>query len=223
MSFGPIESQIWVSQIATETPQRIDGRPRPRSGMRTGVAPRGRRCQACAGSSNEAVGFRYFAALLAVLESSTRYLITAYLVCCCSTGTANVVLLVWSWDVVVAPKVPLVELPFVVVGYRDNGGTWRHPSRSVVFVGDLIDRGPKQLATVDLVRRMVEAGSARCVMGNHEPPHLCKSSRSPCTPNAPCDSPTRSIHPSMSDSGPSTAAADPWRPDASTHARCAKG
>jgi hypothetical protein len=27
----------------------------------------------------------------------------------------------------------------------------------------------------------------------------------------------------MSDSGPSTAAADPWRPDASTHARCAKG
>jgi hypothetical protein len=32
----------------------------------------------------------------------------------------------------------------------------------------LIDRGPKQLATVDLVRRMVEAGSARGVMGNHE-------------------------------------------------------
>jgi len=45
---------------------------------------------------------------------------------------------------------------------------YRHPSRSVIFVGDLIDRGPRQLATVDLVRRMVEAGSARCVMGNHE-------------------------------------------------------
>jgi hypothetical protein len=54
------------------------------------------------------------------------------------------------------------------LGYRDSGGTWRHPSRSVIFLGDLIDRGPKQLATVDLVRRMVEAGSARCVMGNHE-------------------------------------------------------
>jgi hypothetical protein len=38
----------------------------------------------------------------------------------------------------------------------------------VIFLGDLIDRGPKQLATVDLVRQMVEAGSARCVMGNHE-------------------------------------------------------
>jgi hypothetical protein len=54
------------------------------------------------------------------------------------------------------------------LGYRDTCGAWRHPSRSAIFVGDLIDRGPKQLATVDLVRRMVEAGSARCVMGNHE-------------------------------------------------------
>jgi hypothetical protein len=54
------------------------------------------------------------------------------------------------------------------LGYRDSGGAWRHPDRSVIFVGDLIDRGPKQLATVALVRRMVEAGSARCVMGNHE-------------------------------------------------------
>jgi hypothetical protein len=54
------------------------------------------------------------------------------------------------------------------LGYCEAGGTWRHTSRSVIFVGDLIDRGPKQLATVDLVRRMVEAGSARCVMGNHE-------------------------------------------------------
>jgi hypothetical protein len=37
--------------------------------------------------------------------------------------------------------------------YRETGGAWRHPFRSVIFVGDLIDRGPKQLATVDLVRR----------------------------------------------------------------------
>jgi hypothetical protein len=54
------------------------------------------------------------------------------------------------------------------LGYRDTGGAFRHPSRSIIFLGDLIDRGPKQLATVDLVRGMVEAGSARCVMGNHE-------------------------------------------------------
>lgn len=30
------------------------------------------------------------------------------------------------------------------------------------------DVQPKQLATVDLVRAMVEAGSARCILGNHE-------------------------------------------------------
>ncbi len=55
-----------------------------------------------------------------------------------------------------------------LLGYRDSAGTWCHPGRTAIFVGDLIDRGPKQLETVDLVRRMVESGSAQCVLGNHE-------------------------------------------------------
>jgi hypothetical protein len=54
------------------------------------------------------------------------------------------------------------------LGYSERNGAWRHPSRSVVFVGDLIDRGPGQLPTLKLVRSMVDAGSARAVMGNHE-------------------------------------------------------
>lgn len=54
------------------------------------------------------------------------------------------------------------------LGYRKTERSWRHPQRTAVFVGDLIDRGPKQVATVDLVRRMVEAGAARCILGNHE-------------------------------------------------------
>lgn len=54
------------------------------------------------------------------------------------------------------------------LGYSATQGVWRHPSRTAVFVGDLIDRGPKQVATVDLVRAMVEAGAARCILGNHE-------------------------------------------------------
>ena len=54
------------------------------------------------------------------------------------------------------------------LGYREQAGTFRHPGRTAIFVGDLVDRGPKQLATGDLVRRMVEAGSALCIMGNHE-------------------------------------------------------
>lgn len=54
------------------------------------------------------------------------------------------------------------------MGYRRHLKTWRHPERTAVFVGDLIDRGPRQLDTVEIVRHMVDAGSARIVMGNHE-------------------------------------------------------
>jgi len=54
------------------------------------------------------------------------------------------------------------------LGYRHRDGAWRHPDRSVVFLGDLIDYGRRQLETVDLVRAMIDAGSARSVMGNHE-------------------------------------------------------
>jgi Calcineurin-like phosphoesterase len=54
------------------------------------------------------------------------------------------------------------------LGYSESDGAWGHPSRTAIFVGDLIDRGPKQLETVDLVRAMVESGGAQCILGNHE-------------------------------------------------------
>jgi calcineurin-like phosphoesterase family protein len=54
------------------------------------------------------------------------------------------------------------------LGYEHRDGAWRHRERVAVFVGDLIDRGPEQLATLRLVRSMVDAGSARIVLGNHE-------------------------------------------------------
>ena len=54
------------------------------------------------------------------------------------------------------------------LGYRDEHGSWRHPTRRAVFVGDLIDRGPQQLQTLRIVRPMVDAGAAEVVMGNHE-------------------------------------------------------
>ncbi|BCS35972.1 metallophosphatase [Luteitalea sp. TBR-22] len=54
------------------------------------------------------------------------------------------------------------------LGYEDRGGTWRHPERTAVFVGDFIDRGPEQLRAVGIVRRMIDAGAALAVMGNHE-------------------------------------------------------
>ncbi|MBD2210849.1 polynucleotide kinase-phosphatase [Nostoc linckia FACHB-104] len=47
--------------------------------------------------------------------------------------------------------------------------TYYHPQgRKAVFLGDLVDRGPRILDTVKLVRNMVTAGTGICVPGNHE-------------------------------------------------------
>jgi len=44
-----------------------------------------------------------------------------------------------------------------------------HPrNRKIVFLGDLVDRGPRNLDSLRLARNMVQAGSALCVPGNHE-------------------------------------------------------
>lgn len=50
-----------------------------------------------------------------------------------------------------------------------SGPVYAHPlGRKAVFVGDLVDRGPRILDTIRLVRNMVAAGSAFCVPGNHD-------------------------------------------------------
>lgn len=54
------------------------------------------------------------------------------------------------------------------LGYRHTQGAWRHPTRKARFVGDLIDRGPGQLRTLQIVRDMREADSGEAVLGNHE-------------------------------------------------------
>lgn len=54
------------------------------------------------------------------------------------------------------------------LGY-DVDGEWTHPEgRRLVFLGDLVDRGPSSFETVELVRKLVQAGRALCLMGNHE-------------------------------------------------------
>ncbi len=50
-------------------------------------------------------------------------------------------------------------------------GNWTfvHPAgRKAIFVGDLVDRGPRMLDCVRLVRNMIHCGSALCVPGNHD-------------------------------------------------------
>lgn len=59
------------------------------------------------------------------------------------------------------------------LGYSNASGTYAHPERTVLFLGDYIDRGPKIKETLAIVRGMVEAGSAVALMGNHEYNALC--------------------------------------------------
>ena len=68
------------------------------------------------------------------------------------------------------------------LGYRrDGSGVYRHPERTAVFVGDLVDRGDEQLEALQLVKAMVDAGSAQIVMGNHEFNAICWATADPET------------------------------------------
>lgn len=52
------------------------------------------------------------------------------------------------------------------LGYDGNGN---HPEgRRLVFVGDLVDRGPDSIAVAYLVRHLIQRGNAQAVIGNHE-------------------------------------------------------
>jgi hypothetical protein len=52
------------------------------------------------------------------------------------------------------------------LGYDDLG---RHrEGRKLVFVGDLIDRGPDSPGVLRTVMRLVSSGNAQCIAGNHE-------------------------------------------------------
>ncbi len=55
------------------------------------------------------------------------------------------------------------------LGYDTAVHPVRHPEgRRAVFLGDLVDRGPQVPEVLDLAMAMVEAGTALCILGNHE-------------------------------------------------------
>ncbi|SEV93822.1 metallophosphoesterase [Kaistella antarctica] len=61
------------------------------------------------------------------------------------------------------------------LGYSKPNNFYVHsnPNRTVLFVGDYIDRGPKIRETLEIVKSMVDNGSAIALMGNHEYNALC--------------------------------------------------
>jgi hypothetical protein len=63
------------------------------------------------------------------------------------------------------------------LGYENLYGYYRHPDRTAIFLGDLIDRGPENFRTLEIVKTMVDKGSALIVMGNHEYNALCYHTR----------------------------------------------
>ena len=55
------------------------------------------------------------------------------------------------------------------LGYQHNGQHFVPPAgHRALFIGDLIDRGSQQLATLEIVFAMLDADVADAVMGNHE-------------------------------------------------------
>ncbi len=73
-----------------------------------------------------------------------------------------------------------LELLLGKLGYRKRAGVYRHSRRQAIFLGDIVDRGPRIREALHLVRDMVEQGAAQIVMGNHEYNFLCY-----CTPGGP--------------------------------------
>ena len=56
-----------------------------------------------------------------------------------------------------------------LLGYGVRNGRLSHPAgRHLVFVGDLVDRGPDAPGVLRLVMRAVRDGAASCVLGNHD-------------------------------------------------------
>lgn len=55
------------------------------------------------------------------------------------------------------------------LGYRHDGDCYRAPpNHRAIFIGDLIDRGARQVDTLQIVFEMIDHGEAHAVMGNHE-------------------------------------------------------
>ena len=63
-------------------------------------------------------------------------------------------------------EIDALESLLAALGYDLDGD---HPGgRRLVFVGDLVDRGPSSPAVLRRVAQLVRAGRAQCILGNHE-------------------------------------------------------
>jgi hypothetical protein len=66
-----------------------------------------------------------------------------------------------------------LEALLASMDYVNRDGTWTHPARIAVFVGDFVDRGPENLRACRIVMSMTGGGTALAVMGNHDFNAVC--------------------------------------------------
>ena len=59
------------------------------------------------------------------------------------------------------------------MGYQHRRGCYRHVRRKVIFIGDIVDRGPRIREALHIVKDMVDQGQAEIVLGNHEYNCMC--------------------------------------------------
>ena len=59
------------------------------------------------------------------------------------------------------------------MGYQHHQGCYRHTERKVIFVGDIVDRGPRIREALHIVKDMVDQNQAEIVLGNHEYNAMC--------------------------------------------------
>ncbi len=63
-------------------------------------------------------------------------------------------------------EIDALEALLYRLGYTVRGD---HPQgRRLVFLGDLVDRGPDSPAVVDRIQRLIDSGRAQAILGNHE-------------------------------------------------------
>ena len=70
-------------------------------------------------------------------------------------------------------ELPTGDLAFIGDVHGELGAleqllTHLDPSLTLVYLGDLADRGPDSPGVIDLVRRQMDEDRARCILGNHE-------------------------------------------------------
>ncbi|KWU17853.1 AAA family ATPase [Burkholderia cenocepacia] len=77
-----------------------------------------------------------------------------------------------NWDVIGDIHGMLEELKVLLtrLGYGEReDGNWYHPAgRRILFLGDIVDRGPFSLEALRFVKKLCDSGLAVCILGNHD-------------------------------------------------------